>query len=146
MASPSVESQPEEFHTTPTDEIENIVVLLAEDNEVNQEVATDMLTLLGCRIEIANNGAEAIEMIDPNKHDIVFMDCEMPEMNGLDATRFIRSHCPNSHNLPIIAMTANAQPTDRARCLDAGMDDFVPKPISLDILKDVLQKWVRSQK
>jgi signal transduction histidine kinase/CheY-like chemotaxis protein len=123
-------------------ESEEIAVLLAEDNEINQEVAVDMLTLLGCRIDIACNGREAVDLADPAKYRIVFMDCEMPEVDGYQATSEIRQRWPNAKDLPIIAMTANVHATDRDRCLAAGMDDFVPKPVTLDALENVLKRWI----
>ncbi len=117
------------------------LLLLVEDNEANQEVATEMLDLLGYRCEIASNGREGVEMVDFGRHAIVLMDCEMPEMDGFQATAEIRKRQPPGRRIPIIALTANARPSDRKRCLEAGMDDYLSKPISLDRLRDLLERW-----
>jgi signal transduction histidine kinase/DNA-binding response OmpR family regulator len=121
---------------------EEALVLLVEDNEINQEVATDMLTLLGYKVEVAQHGLEALERLDLERHRAVLMDCEMPEMDGYEATQEIRQRHNGERRVPIIAMTANARPSDRAKCLAVGMDDYLSKPIQLSVLKGMLQKWV----
>jgi CheY-like chemotaxis protein len=118
-------------------------VLVAEDNPVNQRVASHMLNKLGYRCDIASNGKEAVDMLAQLPYDLVLMDCQMPEMDGYTATRTIRqSEESGGRHTPIIAMTANAMREDRARCLDAGMDGFIPKPIALEELETAMECWV----
>ena len=120
----------------------NARVLLVEDNEVNQAVAEGMLTQLGCDVTIANNGKEALDwLIDKRAaFDMVLMDCQMPEMDGFTATRAIRRDEANSGRsaVPIVALTANALTGDRERCMEAGMDDYLPKPFAMRDLRDVM--------
>ena len=128
----------------PTDEtIEDFHVLLAEDNKVNQMVAVAVLGKLGCEVTVANNGEVAIQYLQNNHFDAVFMDCQMPVMDGYEASRRIRqfetSH-PNK-TIPIIAFTAHAMKDDDKKCKEAGMDDCLSKPIDLDELKKVLRHW-----
>lgn len=115
-------------------------LLLVEDNEVNQMVATAMLQLEGFVVDVAGNGAEAFEQVKQNDYDAVLMDVQMPVMDGLQATRAIRQ-LPKGLRLPIIALTANAMLEDRQMCLDAGMNDYISKPIEPDALKRVLERW-----
>ncbi len=118
-------------------------VLVVEDNVVNQKIATRMIEKLGCRVDIAANGHEAINAIANRSYALVFMDCQMPELDGFTATAMIReSEVEGEGRLPIIAMTANAMQGDRERCLEAGMDDYVGKPVQFEDLIDVLQKWL----
>ena len=120
-------------------------VLVAEDNPVNQRVAAHMLKKLGYRCDIASNGKEAVEMLAQLPYDLVLMDCQMPEMDGYTATRTIRAkEVDGGRHTPIIAMTANAMREDRARCLDAGMDGFIPKPIALEELDTAMECWIPS--
>lgn len=117
-------------------------VLLAEDNEVNRKLATLLLEDSGYRISSVTNGQEAVDALKENEYDIVLMDVEMPGMDGLTATEIIRN--PGSgvinNTITIIAMTAHALDEDRQRCLDAGMDDFVSKPILSHDLVQVIEK------
>ncbi len=116
-------------------------VLLAEDNQVNQQVAKRMLEKLGCRVDVVGNGLEALKMIRKFPYDIVFMDCQMPEMDGYEATRNLRTEEKETH-LPVVAITANVLEGDREKCLAAGMDDYVGKPVRKEALQAALEKWV----
>jgi signal transduction histidine kinase/CheY-like chemotaxis protein len=117
-------------------------ILVAEDNAVNQKVALTVLKKLGFQAELVQNGLEAIEAVKANAFDLVFMDCQMPSMDGFEATRCIRALDTEISQLPIVAMTANALAGDRERCLEAGMNDYVPKPITLDSVKEALKRWL----
>ncbi|WP_461207392.1 response regulator [Clostridium sp. DL1XJH146] len=126
-------------------EIKNILsnkkVLLVEDNEINQLVGREILERTGVKVSIANNGEEAVKFIHNNKFDIVFMDVQMPILDGYEATRLIRKDILNKH-LPIIAMTANALKGDREKSIRAGMNDYISKPIDPYKLYDLLLKWI----
>ncbi|MCE0558004.1 PAS domain-containing hybrid sensor histidine kinase/response regulator [Motilimonas sp. E26] len=113
-------------------------VLLAEDNLINQQVARELIKALGINIEIASNGVEAVAMVEQQEFDLIFMDIQMPEMDGYQATKLIREN----HQIPIIAMTAHAMAGDKEKCLKQGMDDYLSKPIDPDELKRVLKKWL----
>jgi two-component system, sensor histidine kinase and response regulator len=120
------------------------LVLLAEDNPVNQEVALAMLEGFGCRVEVVANGCEAVESSAHRRYDLILMDCQMPEMDGFSATAEIRrQEKANGQHLPIIALTANAMASDREECLAAGMDDYLCKPFKQEQLHAVLQRWLR---
>ncbi|MCH2037289.1 MAG: response regulator, partial [Rickettsiales bacterium] len=119
-------------------------LLLAEDNVINQMVATTMLESIDGVVNIAGNGREAVNLATQRPYDIIFMDCHMPEMDGYEATQNIRKY-EQKHALtrtPIIALTANAMSGDREKCLHAGMDDYISKPTRQDTLEKVLQKWI----
>jgi len=121
---------------------ENINILLAEDNLINQRVATKLLENIGFTIDIAQNGQEAINMAKQIPYDLIFMDMNMPIMDGLEATRKLRQLKPSSSKKPIIiAMTANAMKEDKDRCLEAGMDDFISKPVTIDTTRSLIDKW-----
>ncbi len=120
-------------------------VLLVEDNPINQMVAMKMLQKVGLSAVLANNGIEALEILKQQSFDLVLMDCQMPEMDGFDATREIRKQdirALHGKSLPIIAMTANVMSGDRERCLEVGMDDYIGKPVQRDKLEAVLRKWL----
>ena len=117
-------------------------VLLAEDNVLNQEVATEMLELLGFQVDVVGNGKEAVAAVKNQEYHLIFMDCQMPEMDGYEATRQIRQLEQDirfNKPTPIIAITANAMNTDEEKCKLAGMDEFLPKPFSLQGLESVIQ-------
>jgi CheY-like chemotaxis protein len=118
-------------------------VLVAEDNVVNQKVAVRLLEKLGCRVDVVANGHEAVEASGRIAYDGIFMDCQMPEMDGYAATAAMRHREMSlGRHTPIIAMTANAMQGDRERCLAAGMDDYLSKPVQVEALEAALQQWV----
>ncbi|KAF1049830.1 response regulator [Xylophilus sp.] len=117
-------------------------ILLVEDNDLNQQVARELLRDAGFLVDVAENGREAIDLADEHHYDLVLMDMQMPVMDGIAATRHLRADARHA-GLPIVAMTANAMPADRDRCLAAGMDDHLPKPIDPDRLWAALARWIR---
>jgi CheY-like chemotaxis protein/HPt (histidine-containing phosphotransfer) domain-containing protein len=119
-------------------------ILLAEDNITNQHVALGILKKLGLRADAVANGAEAVKALELLPYDLVLMDVQMPEMDGIEATGHIRNpqSAVQDHNIPIIAMTANAMQGDREICLKAGMSDYVSKPVSPQALAEMLEKWL----
>lgn len=117
-------------------------ILLVEDNLMNQKVGVLLLEKLGCRVDVANNGLEAVAAAKTHNYDLILMDCQMPELDGYDATRQIRTLAGAQGSVPIVALTANAFAEDRSRCLAAGMDDFMAKPIQVDSLNSMLNKWL----
>jgi CheY-like chemotaxis protein len=121
-------------------------VLLVEDNFVNQKVATVLLQRLGLKVKITSNGREAVEAVSSQKFDLILMDCHMPIMDGFEATVAIREieARTNSYS-PIIAVTALAMSGDRERCIAAGMDDYLSKPIDIDLLKAKVTHWLRTE-
>ncbi len=123
-------------------------ILLAEDNITNQQVAQGMLKKFGLRADAVSNGSEAIHALETLPYDLVLMDVQMPVMDGLEATRHIRSpqSAVRNRQVPIIAMTAHALEGDRERCLDAGMNDYITKPVSPKALAKVLEQWLSGQK
>ncbi len=117
-------------------------VLLAEDNPVNQQVAKAMLSKLGIRMVLAQNGQEAIQKVQTEHFDLVLMDCQMPIVDGYEATTSIRELSNPQGKIPIVALTANAMSDDKEKCSDAGMNDFLSKPYSLEQLKTILTRWI----
>jgi CheY-like chemotaxis protein len=117
-------------------------VLLAEDNLVNQKVALTLLKKFGIQADVAATGMEALDALIGVSYDLVFMDCQMPEMDGFEATRRIRERERGSRRLPVVAMTANAMAGDRERCIEAGMDDYIPKPVRVPDLHRALARWL----
>jgi len=117
-------------------------VLLVEDNDFNQQVAVELLTLMGMEVTLAVDGREAVEKALPGDFDLVLMDLQMPKMDGYEATRQIRSH-PTGATLPILAMTAHAMLPERERCLALGMNDYITKPINPNELFTTMAKWIR---
>lgn len=133
---------PEETNATQKDQhypIVNAKVLLAEDNAVNRRIAVAFLKKLGCSVDIAENGAAAVEKWRQSRYDLIFMDCQMPELDGYAATRSIRAAEPAGQHIPIVAMTAHALEGDRKTCLDAGMDDYISKPIDIQQLTNLVR-------
>jgi CheY-like chemotaxis protein len=119
----------------------NLHLLLVEDDPVNQEVAQDILEEIGWQVEVAADGKVAVDLASRKTYDIILMDMQMPVMGGVEATRLIRQ-LPNGQNVPILAMTANAFSEDRDACINAGMNDFLTKPVVPEKLFGTLLKWV----
>ncbi len=124
---------------------QGIRILLAEDNVINQKVAQALLDKLGYKADVVANGLEAVRALEFINYDLVLMDCLMPEMDGFAATAMIRSEHSNvlNHAVPVIAMTANAMMGDREECIEAGMNDYLTKPVKKEELAEVLGKWLR---
>ncbi|MCI4666967.1 MAG: response regulator [Bacteroidia bacterium] len=149
MALPVLKSTPKvkEVTTPPIQEKavkeeQGLNILLVEDNIVNQKVASRILKKMGYICDIANNGIEALDMLRTNPYDLIFMDVMMPEMDGITATKEIRKDFTDIQPRPtIIALTANVLEEDKKRCMDAGMDDFLPKPVKKDQIKEKIEKW-----
>ncbi len=112
-------------------------ILIAEDDLANQKVARLFLTKIGCHTSIAGNGSEAVIMAANEDFDLILMDCRMPVMDGLEATKLIRKN--GNHSVPIIAMTANAGSQDKQSCFDAGMNEFISKPVNLKQLQNTIK-------
>jgi two-component system, sensor histidine kinase and response regulator len=119
-------------------------ILIAEDNPVNREVAGEALRQLGCEVDMANDGQQAIESWESTSYAVILMDCHMPNMDGIDAAKIIRAReCTDGRaRIPIIALTANARGEDYQRCIAAGMDDYLTKPLTLDELRVALDRWI----
>ncbi len=113
--------------------------------KVNLMLITKILRKHGCEVFVAENGKVAVEMLRENRYDIVFMDCQMPEMDGFEATGIIRKEEGSERHTTIIALTADAMTGDREKCLNAGMDDYMNKPIKPEQITEMLGKWVSSR-
>jgi len=129
----------------PIKDFSGLAVLLAEDDPINRKMEIIFLERLGCEVDLAQNGKEAVEKFSDKKFDIVFMDCEMPEMDGYEATRQIRELEKEGTRVPIIALTANAMQGDKELCHEAGMDDHVAKPFKIDNIQDIIDHHVANQ-
>ena len=129
-------------HSMREDAKHSISILLAEDNPVNQKLITKMLAKAGYRVDVASNGREAVEKFAeyPGAYDIILMDVQMPDLNGIEATRILRES--GFTQVPIVAMTAEAMKGDREKCLESGMNDYIPKPIKREAVFEMLKKWV----
>jgi len=110
------------------------------------KLSVRMIERLGYRADVAGNGAEAVSILESVPYDAVLMDCQMPELDGYEATKLIRKNETGGRRVPIIAMTAAALSGDRERCLAAGMDDYISKPIKLHVVAAVLERWLASPK
>ena len=119
----------------------HIRILVAEDNPINQKVAVKMITSLGYRADVAGNGYEVLDALRRQRYDLILMDVQMPEMDGLDATRRVRKLWPRPGGPKIVAMTANAMHGDKEICLEAGMDEYIAKPIRIADLKEAFDRW-----
>jgi CheY-like chemotaxis protein len=125
----------------------NARILIAEDNPTNREVLLAILGLLGYTANAVEDGRAAVRALRSADYDIVLMDCEMPELDGYEATRLIREPATGARNskVPIVALTASAMPGDRERCIQAGMDDYIPKPVEPERISDLLRKWLANR-
>jgi signal transduction histidine kinase/DNA-binding response OmpR family regulator len=140
---PSCQSKPMRRALVERSTTFDALILVAEDNVINQKVALHILGQLGCRADVVATGAEAIESARTVPYDLIFMDCQMPEIDGYEAAVRIRAlEEGTGRHLPIIAMTASAKKGDRERCLDAGMDDYVSKPITSEVVASALHRWL----
>ena len=115
-------------------------ILVAEDNPVNQKVVIGMLKKLGFSADIANNGVEVMDALSKSHYELIFMDCQMPVMDGYEATKAIRDS--DSKDIPIVALTANAMPGDEEKCLSVGMDAYIAKPLSIKMIQKTLEKYL----
>lgn len=131
----------EEGQTVVKESTPPLNILVAEDNEVNQIVLRKMLEKRGHAVSVVSDGQEALEVLKTNTYDLVFMDVQMPRMNGLEAVRVIKATMPPEAIPVIIAVTANALKEDRERCLAAGMDEYISKPVRSETLRSVISKF-----
>ena len=130
----------------PANDTQNARILLVEDNLINQEVASGIIKKFGFQVDIASTGVEALKLLEINKYDLVFMDIQMPEMDGYETTTHIRSSVTKSEisTIPIVAMTANTMQGDREKCLSFGMNDYISKPIDVKSLANIFSKWLHT--
>jgi CheY-like chemotaxis protein/anti-sigma regulatory factor (Ser/Thr protein kinase) len=127
----------------PGNQLAGLRLLVAEDNEINRRVIAGMLRRIGCEVTFAVDGREAVQLVEQREFDLVFMDCQMPEMDGFEATRRIRQMGAARAEVPSVALTANVLASDRDACQRAGMSDFLAKPVKLDVLRAAVQRWGR---
>ncbi len=120
-------------------------VLVVDDNIINQKVARGMLEKFGLHVDLAGNGEEALRSLERSRYDLVFMDCQMPVMDGYETTRRIRDRQGGCEKLPVVAMTANAMQGDREKCIGVGMSDYIPKPVDPEKLQQILEQWLPDQ-
>jgi CheY-like chemotaxis protein len=118
-------------------------ILVVEDNRINQKVLSHQLMNLGYAIEVAENGAEAVAKIKARRYDLIFMDVQMPVMDGFQATQEIRNLGEDSSSIPIVAVTANAFQSEKEKCFSLGMDDYLSKPVDKDRLRETLDRWAK---
>jgi two-component system, sensor histidine kinase and response regulator len=130
---------------TPPANRKPVRILLAEDNIINQKVAIGLLNNIGYNADIAGNGLEVLAALERRPYDLILMDCQMPELDGYETTHRIRAN-PDTGSMRIIAMTANAMRGESEKCLDAGMDDYLSKPVRLEALRDMLARWMPEKK
>ncbi len=140
-----LESEEVEYGNLSQMKFKLVHVLLAEDNKVNQMVATQILENFNCAVTVAENGKEALQHFKKGKFDLILMDCFMPEMDGFEATKALRK-LKNGKKIPIIAFTANALQGDREKCLAIGMDDYITKPVKQRDIERILTKWTPKEK
>lgn len=124
-------------------QINNLKILIAEDSLITQKLIQRMLLKLNIRIDISNNGKEAVNAAAQNVYDIILMDIQMPEMNGLEATRRILNNNGNFKKPVIIAITSDTEPNNKQRCFEYGMQDYIHKPITNEILINTIKKWIQ---
>ncbi len=113
-------------------------ILLVEDFVINQEITKEIMQMMECEVDIAEDGTDAVEMVQDNEYDLIIMDINMPEMDGYEATRQIRKM---GNKTTIVALTANALQGDREKCLEAGMDDYIAKPVKGESLEEMMNKY-----
>ena len=121
-------------------------ILLAEDNVVNEKVACRTLEKLGYRVDAVRNGREAVTAWETGRYDLILMDCQMPELDGYEATREIRSREGDGQHVPIVALTAHAMKDDDLKCKAAGMDDYITKPLDRGLLESCLERYLRGDR
>jgi CheY-like chemotaxis protein len=121
----------------------DIQILVVDDIKANQLLLAKVLERMGYKVEVADNGVQALEKVKCHEFRMIFMDCNMPEMDGFEATRIIRKN-ENGPHLPIVAVTADVMQGDREKCINAGMDDYVSKPFRIDRIKEMLGSYVHS--
>ena len=123
----------------------NKKILLVEDNPISQNVEMKLLTEVGYEVEAVTNAADAISLLQEFQFDLVLMDIEMTDMDGITATKTIRELAGDVKNIPIIAVTAHSSMKDRERCLEAGMNDYIAKPINIHFLKMTIDQWLKTK-